>query len=163
MSIKRINEFPSASGANLTSDDVFLFMDDPSGSATTKKISLSELSSVLGGGGGGGSLSPTVVQLGNVSGVINTNASSGNIFDMTLVSSGTLANPTNMDDGQSIRWRITHNANSIPINLGNAFKIPSSATSPLPFSTASGATDLLAATYDQSRSKWDVVAFVPGY
>jgi hypothetical protein len=33
MSIKRINEFPAASG--LTSDDIFLIMDDPSGSALT--------------------------------------------------------------------------------------------------------------------------------
>jgi hypothetical protein len=45
MSIKRINEFPVASG--LTSDDIFLIMDDPSGSATTKKVSLSTLQSGL--------------------------------------------------------------------------------------------------------------------
>jgi len=45
MSIKRINEFPLASG--LTSDDIFLIMDDPSGSATTKKVSLSTLQSGL--------------------------------------------------------------------------------------------------------------------
>jgi hypothetical protein len=161
MSIKRLNEFPSASGSNLTPDDIFLVMDDPSGSAVTKKVSLSELSSVLGGGGGGPTAS--VIQLGNVSGVINTDASAGNIFDMTLMSSGTLANPSNSTDGQSIRWRITHNANNIPLSLGTNFRIPSSASSPLPFSTTSGVTDLLAATYDQSRNKWDVIAFVPGY
>jgi hypothetical protein len=45
MSIQRINEFPLASG--LTSDDIFLIMDDPSGSATTKKVSLSTLQSGL--------------------------------------------------------------------------------------------------------------------
>jgi hypothetical protein len=45
MSIKRINEFPVASG--LTSDDIFLIMDDPSGSAITKKVSLSTLQSGL--------------------------------------------------------------------------------------------------------------------
>jgi len=45
MSIKKINEFPLASG--LTSDDIFLIMDDPSGSATTKKVSLSTLQSGL--------------------------------------------------------------------------------------------------------------------
>ena len=43
MSIKRINEFPTASG--LTSDDIFLIMDDPSGSAITKKVSVSVLQS----------------------------------------------------------------------------------------------------------------------
>jgi len=42
MSIKRINEFPDGSGS-LSNDDVFLFMDDPSGSGITKKISLSDL------------------------------------------------------------------------------------------------------------------------
>jgi hypothetical protein len=44
MPIKRINEFPQGSGS-LSSDDVFLFMDDPSGGGITKKISLSEMSS----------------------------------------------------------------------------------------------------------------------
>jgi hypothetical protein len=48
MSIKRINEFPFASGVNLTSDDILLMMDDPSGSADTKKVSLATLSSFLG-------------------------------------------------------------------------------------------------------------------
>jgi len=44
MSIKRINEFPEGSGS-LSGDDIFLFMDSPSASGVTKKISLSELSS----------------------------------------------------------------------------------------------------------------------
>lgn len=52
MPIKRINEFPEGSGT-LTNDDVFLFMDDPSNSGTTKKISLSQLAATIGGGGGG--------------------------------------------------------------------------------------------------------------
>jgi hypothetical protein len=45
MSILRINDFPAASG--LTTDDVFLIMDDPAGSASTKKVSLSTLQSGL--------------------------------------------------------------------------------------------------------------------
>lgn len=44
MSIKRIKDLPDGSGS-LTNDDVFLFMDDPSGSGITKKISLSQISS----------------------------------------------------------------------------------------------------------------------
>jgi hypothetical protein len=52
MPIQRINEFPEGSGS-LSNDDVFLFMDDPSGSGVTKKISLSDISSAIGGGGGG--------------------------------------------------------------------------------------------------------------
>ncbi len=46
MTIKRINEFPEGSGS-LSNDDVFLFMDDPSLSAVTKKISLSSLTSKI--------------------------------------------------------------------------------------------------------------------
>jgi hypothetical protein len=154
MPIQRINEFPEGSGT-LSADDILLIMDDPSGSGITKKISLSSITSVAD--------SKTVVQLGNVSGVINTNASLGDIFDINLMSSATLANPSNPTDGQSLRWRITHKANSIPLVLGSGFNIPSSASSPLPFSSTSGTMDLLGATYDLDRNKWDIVAFVPGY
>ena len=47
MSIIRINELPEGSG-NLTNDDVFIFMDDPSSGGITKKISFSELSNIVG-------------------------------------------------------------------------------------------------------------------
>lgn len=157
--IKRFHEFPANSGS-LSNDDIFLFMDNPGSSGITKKISLSEMVEAMGGGGSG---PLTVIQLGNVSGTINTDASLGDIFDLNLMSSGTLANPSNPTDGQSLRWRITHQANSIPVVLGSGFKIPSSATSPLPFSSTSGTMDLLAATYDLDRNKWDIIAFVPGY
>lgn len=161
MSIKRINELPEGSG-NLSNDDLFVFMDDPSGSGVTKKISLSQIGAAIGGGVGGNSL-PSVVQLGSVSGTINTNASLGDIFDLTLAASGVLANPTNGVDGQSLRWRITYAGSGIPLSLDTNFKIPTSASSPLPFSTGSGVMDILGATYDSSRNKWDVIAFVPGY
>jgi hypothetical protein len=156
MPIKRINEFPEGSGY-LSNDDVFLFMDDPSGSGITKKISLSEISSSIGGGG------PVVISVGSVGGSINTDASSGDIFDINLTGSGLLVNPTNGVDGQSVRWRITYAANSLALSLDTEFNIPSSASSPLPLSTTSGTTDLLAATYDSGRNQWDVIAFVPGY
>jgi len=42
MAIKRINEFTSGSGT-LTGDDIFLIMDDPSGSAITKHVSLNSI------------------------------------------------------------------------------------------------------------------------
>lgn len=161
MSIKRINQFPEGSGT-LTSDDIFLVMDNPSGSGQTKRVSLSTLSSVLGGGGGGGG-STTVVSL-SYSSTINTNASSGNIFDITLTGNATLANPTNPVNGQTIRWRITQDGTgNRAVTLGSKFNIPSSATSPLPWSTAANKMDVLAATYHAGRDKWDVVAFVPGY
>jgi hypothetical protein len=46
MGITRINQLPDGSG-NLSNDDVFIFMDDPSGSGITKKISLSQISSSI--------------------------------------------------------------------------------------------------------------------
>lgn len=159
VNIIRINELPEGSG-NLSNDDLFVFMDDPSGSGVTKKISLSQIGAAI--GGGGNSL-PSVVQLGSVSGTINTNATLGDIFDLTLAASGVLANPTNGVDGQSLRWRITYGGSGIPLTLGSNFKIPSTASSPLPFSTGSGVMDILGATYDSNRNKWDVIAFVPGY
>jgi hypothetical protein len=42
MGIVRVNQLPEGSGS-LTNDDIFLFMDDPLGSAITKKIALSEI------------------------------------------------------------------------------------------------------------------------
>jgi hypothetical protein len=156
MPVYRINEFPEGSG-NLTNDDVFLFMDDPAGSGVTKKISLSQISVAIGGA------SAVVVQLGSISGSIATDASLGGIFDLTLAGSGLLADPTNGSDGQSLRWRISYANSGIPLTLGNNFRIPSSASSPLPFSSSSGTMDILGATYDSSRNKWDIIAFVPGY
>jgi hypothetical protein len=46
MAIIRINELPEGSG-NLSNDDVFIFMDSPSSGGITKKISLSELKSII--------------------------------------------------------------------------------------------------------------------
>ena len=47
MTIKRIKDFPEGSGS-LSSDDIFIFMDNPSGVGITKKISLSEISDFIG-------------------------------------------------------------------------------------------------------------------
>lgn len=95
---------------------------------------------------------------------VTTDASTGNLFDLTLTGNVTLANPTNPVDGKTIRWRIRQDATgSRTVTLGNKFVIPSSATSPLPFSTGANAMDILAATYHAGRDKWDIVAFVMGY
>lgn len=119
----------------------------------------STLSSASGLGGGG----TTVIQLGSVSGTINTDASLGDIFDLTVMASGTLANPTNPTDGETLRWRIIHGGSGIPISLDSSFSIPNSASNPLPFSSSSGVMDVLGATYHAGRNKWDIIAFVPGY
>lgn len=105
----------------------------------------------------------TVVNLAYSSG-ITTDASSGDIFDITASGSLTLNNPTNVVNGKTLRWRIRQDSvGNRSISLGNKFNIPSSATNPLPFTTSPSGMDILAATYHSGRDKWDVVAFVPGY
>lgn len=84
MAIKRINQFPSGSGA-ITGDDLFLMMDDPSGSGITKSISLDNLIEVIGSGGGS---SITISNDGDnrlltSDGSGNINAESGLLFDGT--------------------------------------------------------------------------------
>jgi hypothetical protein len=114
--------------------------------------------------GGGSSSSGPVVATLTYAATLNTDASAGDIFDVTLTGNVTLANPTNPVNGKTVRWRIRQDATGgRTVTLGNKFVIPSSATSPLPWSTAANKTDLLAATYDAGRDKWDVIAFVMGY
>jgi hypothetical protein len=240
MAIIRVNELPEGSGS-LSNDDVFLFMDDPSGSGITKKISLSQIAAVVGGGGnpfdqnlnttnfptfsginlpnsatlsqgtydnglGGNSgislncvvgyelnwqagrmkntynngattypiyidspitYFPTVVSLGSGLSNFATDASAGEIFDFTLTQSLTIDNPINPINGKTIRWRISQDnvgnrSVSFPAS-GNKFNIPAGASNPLPWSSGVNKTDLLAATYDSDRDKWDIIAFVPGY
>lgn len=145
----KISELSAASA--VTPDDLFVIVDDPAGSPVTKKVSASLLRN------------PHVVTL-SYAATLNTDASAGDIFDVTLTGNTTLANPTNAVDGKTIRWRITQDgAGSRTVTLGDKFVIPSSATSPLPFSTAASKTDVLAATYHAGRDKWDIVAFVMGY
>jgi len=106
----------------------------------------------------------TVSNVGNVSGTVATDASTAQIFDMILTGPITLSNPTNSVDGTTIRWRIRQNGTGgNSVSLDTKFVIPSSASSPLPWSTAANAMDVLAATYHAGRDKWDIVAFVPGY
>ena len=140
----------SASSA-VTPDDLFVMVDDPSGTPVTKKVSASVLRN------------PTVVALTYAS-TLATDAEAGEIFDVTLTGNVTLSNPTNPVSGKTLRWRIKQDGTgSRTVTLGNKFQIPSSATSPLPFSTAANAMDVLAATYHAGRDKWDIIAFVPGY
>ena len=109
-------------------------------------------------------LYPKVVNLSVVSSTISTDASAGQIFNVALTSSATLSNPTNPIDGVTLRWRIQQDAyGSHTVTLDNKFQIPTSATSPLPFSTAPYTIDLLAATYNSANDNWDIIAFVMGY
>lgn len=109
-------------------------------------------------------LYPTVLDNGNVSGSVGTDVSTGQIFDMVITGSTTLSNPTNSVNGVTIRWRITQDGTGgHAMSLDTKFVIPSSASNPLPWSTAPNTMDILAATYHAGRDKWDIIAFVPGY
>lgn len=122
------------------------------------------MSIIITGGGGSSSPSGPVTAALPYAATLNTDASTGDIFDVTLTGNATLANPTNPVDGKTIRWRIRQDATGgRTVTLGNKFVIPSSATSPLPFSTAPDKMDVLAATYHAGRDKWDIIAFVMGY
>jgi hypothetical protein len=88
MAIKRINEFPSISGA-LSDDDLFLMMDDPASSgAATKSLSLDllkqNLSSTLGGG------SSTIINSGDNRVLTSTGTSTGVNAESNLTFDGSL-------------------------------------------------------------------------
>ena len=107
---------------------------------------------------------PKIVALGTGGGSMPTDASLGEIFTATADANTLIENPTNPVDGKTIRWKLSQDATGGRVwTLGTKFNIPSSASSPLPWSTAANKTDLLAATYDAGRDEWDIIAFVPGY
>ena len=148
---KTITQLPAAASANASA----VVAADNAAGTLTEKVTLGQIAALAGG--------PTVVAI-TYAATLNTDASAGDIFDVTLTGNATLANPSNPVDGKTLRWRIKQDGTgSRAVTLGNKFNIPSSATSPLPFSTAANKMDVLAATYHAGRDKWDVVAFVMGY
>ena len=148
---KTITQLPAAASVNPNS----VVAADNAAGTLTEKVTLSQIAALAGG--------PTVVALAYAA-TLNTDASAGDIFDVTLTGNVTLANPADPVNGKTLRWRIRQDGTgNRAVTLGNKFVIPSSATSPLPFSTAANKMDVLAATYHAGRDKWDVVAFVMGY
>lgn len=116
------------------------------------------------GGGKFSQLYPTVVNGSIVAGAVDTDITSGQIFNITLTENITLNNPSNSVDGVTIRWRIQQDGTGgRTVTLGDKFVIPTSASDPLPWSTGVNTMDMLAATYHSGRDKWDIVSFVPGY
>lgn len=108
------------------------------------------------------SVSPSVSTV-SYSATVSTDASSGDIFDITLTGNVTLSNPTNPTNGKTLRWRLTQDGSGgRTVTLGNKFALPASVPS-LEFSAAANKTDILAATYHQPSDKWQVVALVTGY
>jgi len=92
MALKRIKDFPDGSGS-LTNDDIFIFMDDPSGTSVTKKISLSQISASIGGGGGGTS-NVTISNSGLNRVLVSDGSTSGIVGQANLSFNGSLLNVT---------------------------------------------------------------------
>jgi hypothetical protein len=150
MADKKISELPFAAG--VTPDDLLVIVDDPNGSPETKKVTAASLRL------------PITVALGTGSGDMPTDAAACDILTATANGDTLVQNPTNPVDGKTIRWKLSQDATGGHTwTLDTKFVIPSSASSPLPWSTAPNKTDLLAATYDAGRDQWDIIAFVPGY
>jgi hypothetical protein len=127
INIKRLKDFPEGSGS-LTADDVFIFMDNPSGVGVTKKISLSQLSSAIGGGGGGAVGISNIVEdispeLGgsldarnfSISGISTLTSTSGN-FTQRLLVNGT---------GVSVSGHTHTSSNIIDFNSSVSGLLPS--------------------------------------
>ena len=110
------------------------------------------------------SLTPQISNLGNVNGTVTVDASTGDLFRLTLTGAMVLANPINCIDGQAITWFIKQGAGgNFTITLGNKFVVPVSATTPLAWSITAGYTDVLAVRYSAADDKFLVLSMVPSY
>jgi F420-0:gamma-glutamyl ligase len=89
MSIKKINQF-SDGADSLSSDDIFLFMDDPDGSALTKKITLSDLGNFVGVGSGVIISDTSVIPEGSGIAITNIVAVSQTVYDNLTPEGGVL-------------------------------------------------------------------------
>lgn len=82
---------------------------------------------------------------------LNTDCSLGDEFEIALTGAATLANPTNMVDGQNMKWRFTQDATGGRVlTLGTAFN------GIFTLSTAANAVDYLSATYNAATTNWDI-------
>lgn len=139
---------------SLISSDLLLVSQNSMGSFTSKKIEVDDLHSSV--------VTPVVTPI-SYSANITTDLSTGDIFTTTLTGDVGLENPTNGTAGKTYSWWIRQDGSgNHAITLGNAFSIPSSATIPLPWSTAAGKMDMLAVRYSNASTSF-VVAMVPGY
>lgn len=92
---------------------------------------------------------------------LTIDASTGSLFRVTLTGAMTLANPTSPADGQRILVQFTQDGTgSRVLTLGSAFNVGGLTVT---LSTAANKVDFMLAQYRSAASKWDVLAFGPGY
>jgi hypothetical protein len=96
-------------------------------------------------------------------GLVATDVTQGNLFNVSATGNFTLSNPTGANDGDGVVWRIKQDATgSRLITLGTKFRLSTNLTA-VTLSTAANKVDYLAATYHAGDDKWDVVGFDPGH
>lgn len=94
---------------------------------------------------------------------INTDASQGTHFRVTLGGNRTLANPTGATDGQRITWEIIQDGTgSRTLSYDTKFTFGTDVTSPT-LSTTAGKRDFIGAVYNSTTDKFYIVAFARGY
>ncbi len=94
---------------------------------------------------------------------INTDASAGTHFRVTLGGNRALANPTNMVDGQRLLWEIVQDATGgRTLSFGSKFAFGTDITGATLTTTASK-RDFLGGIYHASADKIFVLAFARGY
>jgi hypothetical protein len=93
---------------------------------------------------------------------IDTDASLGSVFKVTLGGNRTLGAPTNPTSGQKGVWRFKQDGTgSRTITLNAIFRVASDIGT-ITLSTVAATADYLAAVYDLTDNKWDVIAFTKG-
>jgi len=92
---------------------------------------------------------------------VPTDASTGNVFTLTLTGTANISAPTNPVNGQKITYRVTQDATGgrtltfDPIfNFGNSIYAQT---------LTANKTDYIGCIYNSSTVKWDVVAFSRGF
>lgn len=94
---------------------------------------------------------------------INTDASLGNHFRVVLGGNRTLANPTNLTDGQKLLYELIQDGTgNRTITLGSMFQLGTDVAS-ITLSTGANKRDFMGCVYRASTSKLYVVGFSKGY
>lgn len=111
----------------------------------------------------GGHLAPKVAALSQAAGAVAVDASTGNVFTLTLTASGwTISNPTSPVDGQVIRFRLTQDATgSRTVSWGTAYNFGTAGTPTL--TTTAAKTDAIGFEYSAALSAWCCLGSAGGF
>lgn len=92
---------------------------------------------------------------------IYTDASLGNVFDVSIAGNRIMAEPTNPVDGKAILYRITQSGSNNLITWNSAFSFGAGSAPTL--STVSGKMDLIGFQRSAAKGKWLCTGFTIGF